>query len=233
MRRSIPYIGLLFFLLTSVDVIAQKVERNYIRRGNRAFEDSLFIDAEINYRKAIELNPNSTISKFNLANTLLTQNKAQEAMELYVASAQIEKDKTKLGHIYHNIGIIFHSQKDYEKAIEAYKSSLRNNPKDDETRYNLALAQKMQKEQQQNQKQEQEQNQENQNDNQEQKENQEQQNQPPQKEQQQSQPQSNDNQMSKENAEQLLNSIMQDEKEVQEKVKKQQVIKGGRLEKDW
>ena len=52
--------------------------------------------------------------------------------------------------IYHNIGIIFHSQKDYAKAIEAYKSSLRNNPKDNETRYNLALAQKMQKEQQQN-----------------------------------------------------------------------------------
>lgn len=43
-----------------------------------------------------------------------------------------------------------------------------------------------------------------------------------------------DNQMSKENAEQLLNSVMQDEKDVQDKVKKQQkVLQGGRLEKDW
>ena len=37
----------------------------------------------------------------------------------------------------------------------------------------------------------------------------------------------------KENAEQLLNSVMQDEKDVQDKVKKQQVLQGGRLEKDW
>ena len=42
-----------------------------------------------------------------------------------------------------------------------------------------------------------------------------------------------DNEMSKENAEQLLNSVMQDEKDVQDKVKKQQVLQGGRLEKDW
>ena len=47
-------------------------------------------------------------------------------------------------------------------------------------------------------------------------------------------PEKQDNQMSKENAEQLLNSVMQDEKDVQDKVKKQQkVIQGGRLEKDW
>ena len=47
------------------------------------------------------------------------------------------------------------------------------------------------------------------------------------------QPQKKDSEMSKENAEQLLNSVMQDEKDVQDKVKKQQVIQGGRLEKDW
>ena len=48
-----------------------------------------------------------------------------------------------------------------------------------------------------------------------------------------SQPEKKDNEMSKENAEQLLNSVMQDEKDVQDKVKKQQVLQGGRLEKDW
>lgn len=37
--------------------------------------------------------------------------------------------------------------------------------------------------------------------------------------------------MSKENAEQLLNSVMQDEKGVQDKVKKQQTLQGRRLEK--
>ena len=117
--------------------------------------------------------------------------------------------------------------------MEAYKESLRNNPKDDETRYNLALAQKMLNDQQnQNQDQNQDKNeqqkeQEKQNQNQNQQKNQEQQQQPPPK------PEKKENEMSKENAEQLLNSIMQDEKDVQDKVKKQQVIQGGRLEKDW
>ena len=40
--------------------------------------------------------------------------------------------------------------------------------------------------------------------------------------------------MSKENAEQLLNSVMQDEQNTQDKVKKQQqAVQGTRLEKDW
>ena len=229
------YIGICLLLGLATSVYAQKEERDFIRRGNRLYKDSVFVDAEVNYRKALEANPKSTVSMFNLGNTLLQQNKVKEAMEQYVAASQIEKDKDKLAQIYHNMGVILQSQKDYAKAVEAYKESLRNNPKDDETRYNMALAQKMLKDQQQNQQnqdqqqdqkqqeQEQKQNQQNQQDQQ----NQDQQQQPPQNQQ-------KEDQMSKENAEQLLNSVMQDEKDVQDKVKKQQqVIQGGKLEKDW
>jgi len=204
MRNKI--IGIILLLVVSVSVSAQKAERDYIRKGNRTYKDSTYVNAEVNYRKAIDVNPKSTIAMYNLGNTLMLQNKLQEAMEQYVAATKMEKDKSKLAQIYHNMGGIFHSGKHYAKAVAAYKASLRNNPKDDETRYNLALAQKMLKEQEQNQQ------------------NQDQQQQP-------SQPQ--DNKMSKENAEQLLKSVMQDEKDVQDKVKKQQVIQGGRLEKDW
>ena len=229
------YIGICLLLGLATSVYAQKEERDFIRRGNRLYKDSVFVDAEVNYRKALEANPKSTVSMFNLGNTLLQQNKVKEAMEQYVAASQIEKDKDKLAQIYHNMGVILQSQKDYAKAVEAYKESLRNNPKDDETRYNLALAQKMLKDQQQNQQnqdqqqnQNQEQKQEEQKKDQQQDQNQDQQQQPPQNQQQ------DKNQMSKENAEQLLNSVMQDEKDVQDKVKKQQqVIQGGRLEKDW
>ena len=49
---------------------------------------------------------------------------------------------------FHNMGNSMMKEKQYDKAIEAYKNSLRNNSKDDETRYNLALAQKMLKQQQ-------------------------------------------------------------------------------------
>lgn len=234
------YILFAVFLLLAAGASAQKAERDYIRKGNRLFNDSVFVDAEVNYRKALEANPKSTVSMYNLGNTLSQQQKAQEAMEQYVAASNIEKDKTKLAQIYHNMGVLLQAGKDYAKAVDAYKMSLRNNPADHETRYNLALAQKMLKDQQQNQDQNQDKDkdQENKQDQKKQDQNKDKENdqkkddkkdqqQPP-------KPEKQDNQMSKENAEQLLNSVMQDEKDVQDKVKKQQkVIQGGRLEKDW
>ncbi|WP_279085437.1 tetratricopeptide repeat protein [Bacteroides acidifaciens] len=231
------YILFVVFLLSAVAVSAQKAERNYIRKGNRLFNDSIFVDAEVNYRKALEVNPKSTVSMYNLGNTLSQQQKFQDAMEQYVSASNIEKDKMKLAHIYHNMGVLLQAGKDYAKAVDAYKMSLRNNPTDDETRYNLALAQKMLKDQQQNQ-QNQDQNQDQNKDQQKQDQNKDKQNDQKQdeKKDQQQPPKSEkqNNQMSKENAEQLLNSVMQDEKDVQDKVKKQQkVMQGGRLEKDW
>ncbi len=229
------YIGLFLLGVLTLSVYAQKAERDLIRKGNRQYDDSVYVDAEVNYRKALEVNPKSAISMYNLGNTLMQQNKLQEAMEQYVAASKVEKEKPNLAHIFHNMGVIFHSQKDYAKAIEAYKESLRNNPKDDETRYNLALAQKMLKDQQQNQQNQNQDNQEQNKQEQEQKQNQQQNQSQNQNQDQQQPPQQNkDNQMSKENAEQLLNSVMQDEKDVQDKVKKQQqVIQGTQLEKDW
>ena len=228
------YVGMVLLLLIAVSMSAQKAERDFIRKGNRFFKDSVYVNAEVNYRKALEANPKSTISMFNLGNTLMQQNKFQEAMEQYVGAAKVEKEKPNLAQIYHNMGIIFHSQKDYAKAVEAYKQSLRNNPKDDETRYNLALAQKMLKDQEnQNQDQNQDQDKQDQQKEQEKEDQKKQDQQENQDQQQKSQPEKKENEMSKENAEQLLNSVMQDEKDEQDKVKKQQVLQGGRLEKDW
>ena len=223
------YILSMLLLVGSVHGLAQnKTDRDYLRSGNKLYNDSLFIKAEVDYRKALEINPKSTDAMFNLANALLMQQKAQEAMEQYESVSKIEKDKEKLAQIYHNMGVILQSSKQLPQCIEAYKESLRNNPKDDETRYNLALAQKQLKDQQNQdqQQQQQQQKEEKQDQNQDQQEqNQDQQQQP--------QQQQNKNEMSKENAQQLLNAVMQDEKNVQDKVKKQIQIQGKKLEKDW
>ena len=214
----------------------QKTDRDYLRSGNKLYNDSLFIKAEVDYRKALEVNPKSTDAMFNLANALLMQQKAKEAMEQYQSVSKIEKDKEKLAQIYHNMGVILQSSKQLPQCIEAYKESLRNNPKDDETRYNLALAQKQLKDQQQDQQNQdqQQQQQEQKEDKQEQNKDQQEQEQKDQQQQQnQQQQQQNKNEMSKENAQQLLNAVMQDEKNVQDKVKKQLQIQGKKLEKDW
>ena len=231
------YILSLLLVASAGQVLAQqKTDRDYLRSGNKLYNDSLFIKAEVDYRKALEINPKSTDAMFNLANALLMQQKAQEAMEQYQSVSKIEKDKEKLAQIYHNMGVILQSSKQLPQCIEAYKESLRNNPKDDETRYNLALAQKQLKDQQQDQQNQdqQQQQQEQKEDKQEQNKDQQEQEQKDQQQQQnQQQQQQNKNEMSKENAQQLLNAVMQDEKNVQDKVKKQLQIQGKKLEKDW
>jgi tetratricopeptide (TPR) repeat protein len=229
------YILSLLLLAGAGQALAQeKTERDYLRSGNKLYNDSLFIKAEVDYRKALEINPKSTDAMFNLANTLLMQQKAKEAMEQYQSVSKIEKDKDKLAQIFHNMGVILQSSKQYPQCIEAYKESLRNNPKDDETRYNLALAQKLLKDQQQDQhnQDQQQQQQEQKEDKQDQNKDQQEQDQKDQQQNQQQQ-QQNKNEMSKENAQQLLNAVMQDEKNVQDKVKKQLQIQGKKLEKDW
>ena len=229
------YILSLLLVASAVQVFAQqKTDRDYLRSGNKLYNDSLFIKAEVDYRKALEINPKSTDAMFNLANALLMQQKAKEAMEQYESVSKIEKDKNKLAQIYHNMGVMLQSAKQLPQCIEAYKESLRNNPKDDETRYNLALAQKQLKDQQQNQQnQDQQQQQQQKQEEKKQDQNKDQQEQDQKDQQQNQQQQQNKNEMSKENAQQLLNAVMQDEKNVQDKVKKQIQIQGKKLEKDW
>lgn len=230
LRKKYVMLGLMF---VSVAVYGQKTERDYLRSGNKLYKDSTFVKAEVDYRKALELEPKSTDAMYNLGNSLLMQQKAKEAMEQYEAASRIEKDKNKLAQIYHNMGVILQSSKQLPQCIEAYKQALRNNPKDDGTRYNLALAQKQLKDQQQqNQNQDKDQKQDQKQDDKQQNKDQQDQDKKDQQQNNQQQ-QQNQNQMSKENAEQLLKAAMQDEKNVQDKVKKAVQVQGRKLEKDW
>lgn len=100
------YITLLFLLAAGGSAFAQKTDRDYLRSGNKLYNDSLFVKAEVDYRKALEVNPKSTDAMFNLGNSLLMQQKAKEAMEQFESASKVEKDKDKLAQIYHNMGVI-------------------------------------------------------------------------------------------------------------------------------
>ena len=228
--RTIKYITIVLVLLSANSIYAQRSAKEYLRKGNKHYSDSIYDKAAVNYLKTIELDTAyNAIANYNLGNALLFQNKAEDALKHYGNAAAKEKDKSKLAEIYHNSGVIYQAAKDYAKAVDAYKQSLRNNPHDHTTRYNLALAMEQLKKQQQ----QQQQNNEEQQKQEEQQEQQQQEQQEQQKEEQQRQQQQQEQEMSKENAEQLLESAMQDEKEVQEKVKKLMQIKGRKLDKDW
>lgn len=229
--HKLRYLLFLCAAFSFLGVTAQKSYREHLRSGNRLYADSLYDKAEVEYRKALELDPNGSQALFNLGNALLYQDKAQEAMDQYVMAEKRENEKGNLAQIHHNMGVICQASKDYARAVEYYKQALRENSTDHETRYNLALAMKQLKEQQQQNEEQQEQKEQEQQ--QQQNQEQQEQEQQQQQEQQEQQAQEEEENMSKENAEQLLESAMQDEKDVQEKVKKMMQIKGRKLDKDW
>ena len=231
-------------LLAATLAFAQKAERKQVREGNDLYKTEKYTEAEIAYRKALDVNPRSTEGTYNLGNSLYKQQKFDEAAEQYQLLAGQEakmretpEGRARLAEVYHNIGNIGMQKKEYAQSVEAYKQSLRLNPADDETRYNLALAQKLLNDQQQNQ--DQNQNQQNQEQQQEQNQEQQQQQQPQQPDNQkqdktQEQPQPEE-QMSRDNAQQMLDALLQDEKDTQEKVKKaqQQKQQSRKIEKQW
>ena len=231
---KLRYIILFFATLQLANVAAQKDLRMHMRRGDKLYADSAYDKAQTEYLKALEKDTENSKTLYNLGNTLLYQEKANDAMAQYHLAEKTETDKQKLAQIHHNMGVICQASKQYAQAVELYKQSLRENPTDHETRYNLALAMKLLKEQQQEQQQDQQQNQQEQQEQeqQEQQQNNQEQNQE-QQEQQPEQQQENEDEISKENAEQLLESAMQDEKDVQEKVKKMMQVRGKKLDKDW
>jgi len=234
-HRSSIFIAI--FILSSGFAFAQKAERKNVRNGNKLYKTEKFTEAEIAYRKSLEVNSKSIEGTYNLGNSLYKQGKFPEAAEQYQLIAAQEKDPARLAQVFHNLGNISMKNKEYEKSVRSYKQSLRLNPQDDETRYNLALAQKLLQDQQ-NQDQSQDQQNKDQKDDQKNKEDQQknQQQQQDDKKQNKTQDQQQQNeQMSKDNAQQMLDAFLQDEKDTQEKVKKAQMQQQQRkkADKEW
>ena len=210
----------LLLLVVSLPLMAETANSD-IRNGNWDFKSGKATSAEVSYRKALQKDPASVEATYNLAGSLFSQGKVKEATEAYERAASLTDNKKQLSQIYHNLGNSYYLQKEYGKSVEAYKRSLKANPQDEDTRYNLAMALR-QLQQQQNQQQQQQQNQE-------QQDQQQQQQQQPQQPQQQQQ---SEDELSKENAKQILDAFQQQEQELKEKM--QQQSDGQRnLDKDW
>ncbi len=206
---------LIMLLLAFQDATAQ-TDRKLIRQGNRQFRNQHYEEAEATYRKASAANAQNPEAQYNLGCALMAQQKDSMAMKCFQNSAQLHTDKQRKAQAYHNMGVILQQKKQFGEAAEAYKAALRNNPKDNETRYNLALCLKQMKNQpKQNQNQKKDENKDKNKDKE--KEKNENKNQKDQK-----QPEEKPEQMSKENAEQLLNAAMQQEKATQQRMKKAQ-----------
>lgn len=220
------------FLVLSILIIQALVgfaqtDRQHIRYGNRWFKQDNYVKAEAEYRKAVDKNPSNPQALYNLGCALLMQKKDSAAIQQFENAGKIETDPKRKAMAYHNIGWICQSLKMYGEAVEAYKESLRNNPSDNETRYNLALCKRQQKKDKQDKQQQEKKQQQNQGEDKSQEKKEQDKNQ--QKKQQKQQ-----EKMSKENAEQMLNAAMQQEQQTQQRIKDaMRQNRSRKLQKNW
>ena len=136
-------IGFLGIMLLSVFGYSQSKAKSYIIEGNEYYQKGKFDNAEVAYKKAAMEDPTSVKANYNLGNALFQQKRYKESIAHYKRSAEVSKTNNDKHLAYHNLGNAFMQEKDYQNAVDNYKQALRNDPKDDATRYNYALAKKM------------------------------------------------------------------------------------------
>ncbi len=212
-------------------------ERKYIREGYKAYTDGEYNSAEIDFRKAEEANKESYIARYNTSAALYQQQKLEESGKRFSELLSETSDPKDQAKLFHNIGNVLMEGQQYQEAAEAYKKSLKLNPGDDDTRYNLAYAlEKLRAQPQQQQQNKQDKNQQENKDNNKEQEKQEdqQQQKQEQQEQQEQQQEQNKQEMSQEEAERLLNAILQKERDVKEEVDKKKAVSVKiKTDKDW
>jgi Ca-activated chloride channel homolog len=238
MKEDVNMRIVLIMLFTFVfSVCSAQKEKGEVRSGNKAYEKGDIERAELEYRRALEQSPESVFARYNLGNALYKRGNAQEAEKVVAPlkdSMVIDGAKSK---VFHNLGNYSLDQKKYSEAVEHYKSSLRDNPNDMETKANLAYAQKMLKDEQDKEKNK-DQNKDNK-DNKDKKEDPKDDKQDPNKDKQDPNKENEQNQpppkITPQAAQQMLQAIQNKEKETQEKVDKEKakVMESRQKEKNW
>lgn len=140
--KDLKNILLLTALLFSVAINAQEKD-NYLPEANEEFGAKNYVEAEANYRISQSKFPKKAIASYNLGNTIYNINQPSEAKFSYLKAIEDSKSRPEKHKAFHNLGNVFMKEKNYTAAVQAYKNALINNPADEETRYNYALAKKM------------------------------------------------------------------------------------------
>lgn len=216
-------IAVFFFMTCSLASFSQNTKASVIQ-GNKDYKANNFDAAENQYRAALKTSDTNVTASYNLGNTLYRKNNTEEAVKYYDnAIAKTQNNSVKQKSFY-NKGVAYQKAKKLPECITAYKNALILNPNDEDARQNLQRALKEQQKQQQQKNKDQKKDQKQQQKNNQQK-NQQQKNQ---------QQKPSPSKISKQDAEEKLKSLLQNEKELQDKLHK---IKGAPVpnspEKDW
>jgi len=232
------YFYLLIILIGVTNITEAQNKKSFLKEGNKLFSDSSYNASEIKYRKSLEKDQDYFSASYNLANSIYKQERFDESSSLYESLQDNARNNHELSQIYHNKGNSLMKQQKTDLAIKAYKDALRENPNDEDTRFNLAYAKKIKQKEEENKDKE---NKDEENKEEENKEKKDQEKEEKNKEQEnkdqenkKQEKEEKKDQMSKEDAEKMLEALEQKEKELQEKLQKKKV-KGKKIKilKDW
>ena len=146
MKQIITYILLLitsFSFAQNLEKEQKKITKkadNFVYEANELVSNDKFISAEMEYRKALSTKPTSVAGTYNLGHSYYKKGNYEEALYRNQQTIKNATNKEEKHKAFHNIGNILMQNKKCKEAVEAFKNALRNNPNDDETRYNLGLA---------------------------------------------------------------------------------------------
>lgn len=148
LKNTIAIVVLFFSVFATAQEDKQKLKdqrqaQESLSEAGAELQNENFPIAEAEYREAIALTPQDDTGKYNLGTAYYGKEKNAEAMHRFKQAAEVAEAKPEKHKSWHNLGNTFMNEKKYKEAVEAYKNALRNNPNDDETRYNYALAKKM------------------------------------------------------------------------------------------
>ena len=155
--KYLIYIVSVLLTFCMVDASAQS-EKKLVREGNRDYDEGNFAEAEVEYRKALDDNPNYYKGKFNLGDAMYNQENFEESGKIFNELAEANLSPEQKSKVHYNQGNNLMKGQKYGEAVEAFKKSLRLNPSDYDAKYNLEYARKKLAEQQQQQQQNQDQN---------------------------------------------------------------------------
>jgi tetratricopeptide (TPR) repeat protein len=133
---------ILVLLLGSMGVVAQEKDR-YLNKANDQFADKQYAEAEANYRISKSKAKQKALAAYNLGNAIYKQNQPSEAKYAYIDAVEKSNSRSQKHNAFHNLGNVYLKEKKYAEAVSAFKDALRNDPADEESRYNLALAKKL------------------------------------------------------------------------------------------
>lgn len=203
--------------------------RSLNRSGNDKYEKGRYQDAEMDYRRALSIDPYDSLTCFNLATALIRQQdeakmaEADSLLSLVIRDADRDGNFQTSARALYQKGEIAMMAQQFQQAADLYKASLKRNPTDNEARFNYILAKKqIQDQDNEDQQQDQQQQQQDQQQQQEEKEQQQDQQDQQQDQQQQQQQQQEQQQMSDDQRQSILEQNERDEKETQQRVMQKQ-----------